>query len=138
MADKQQLYFGLLTDIKSRVQQAQVRAMLSVNAELIHLYWDIGKLIHERQRQEGWGAAVIPRLAKDLHNELPEVKGFSERNIKRMLAFYRAYEDPAVFVPRAVAQTLPRAKGPQPVAQILLRIHMVMYLSYVESGRMID
>jgi predicted nuclease of restriction endonuclease-like (RecB) superfamily len=118
MADKRQLYFGLLTDIKSRIQQAQVRAMLSVNAELIHLYWDIGKLIHQRQQQEGWGAAVIPRLAKDLHNELPEVKGFSERNIKRMLAFHRAYEDPAAFVPQLVAQTLPREKGPQPVAQI--------------------
>jgi hypothetical protein len=37
---------------------------------------------------EGWGAGVIPRLARDLHNELPEEKGFSERNIKQMLAFY--------------------------------------------------
>ena len=37
------------------------------------------------------GAAVIPRLARELCNELPEEKGYSERNIKRMLAFYRAY-----------------------------------------------
>lgn len=114
MADKRQLYSGLLTDIKSRIQQAQVRAMLSVNPELVHLdwlYWDIGKLIHERQQQKGWGAGVMPKLANDLHNELPEVKGFSERNIKRMVAFYRAYEDPAVFVPRAVAQPPPERKG---------------------------
>lgn len=41
--------------------------------------------------REGWGKAVIPRLAKDIHNEMPEVKGFSERNIGRMVAFYRAY-----------------------------------------------
>ncbi|WP_288898632.1 DUF1016 N-terminal domain-containing protein [uncultured Delftia sp.] len=78
---------ALLADIKQRVRHAQTRAMLAVNAELIRLYWDIGALIDQRQKREGWGAAVIPRLAKDLHNELPEEKGFSERNIKRMLAF---------------------------------------------------
>ena len=81
------LYATLLADIKQRVQRAQVRAMLAVNAELIRLYWDIGRVIDERQRQEGWGAGVIPRLARDLHNDLPEEKGFSERNIKQMLAF---------------------------------------------------
>ena len=84
-------YASLLKDIKSRIRQAQTRAMLSVNAELVRLYWDIGRLIHERQGREGWGATVIPRLSRDLHNKLPEVKGFSERNIKRMLAFHRAY-----------------------------------------------
>ena len=96
-------YAALLGDIKQRVRHAQTRAMLAVNAELIRLYWDIGALIHARQQQEGWGAAVIPRLARDLHNELPEEKGFSERNIKRMLAFYREYAD-LEFVPQAVAQ----------------------------------
>jgi len=56
---------------------------------MIRLYWRIGRVIDERQQREGYGTAVIPRLARDLHNELPEEKGFSERNIKRMLAFYR-------------------------------------------------
>lgn len=96
-------YIAVLADIKQRVREAQVRAMLSVNAELIQLYWSIGQTIHERQQQEGWGAGVIPRLARDLHNELPEEKGFSERNIKRMLAFYREYAE-LQFVPQAVAQ----------------------------------
>ena len=77
----------------------------SVNAELIRLYWDIGRMIEDRQRQEGWGTAVIPRLARELHNELPEHKGYSERNIKRMLGFFRAYPDPSAIVPRAVAQS---------------------------------
>ena len=70
-------YAVLLSDIKQRVRHGQTRAMLAVNAELIRLYWDIGSLIHARQQQEGWGAGVIPRLARDLHNELPEEKGFS-------------------------------------------------------------
>lgn len=99
-------YIALLSDIKQRARNAQTRAMLAVNAELIRLYWEIGALIHSRQQHQGWGAAVIPRLARDLHNELPEEKGFSERNIKRMLAFYREYADLA-FVPQPVAQIEP-------------------------------
>ena len=81
-------YAGLLAEVKSRIRGAQKRAVLAANAELIHLYWDIGRLIDRRQQEEGWGAGVIPRLATDLHNELPELKGFSERNIKRMLTFF--------------------------------------------------
>jgi len=102
-------YPVLLSDIKRRIHHAQTHAVFAVNAEMIRLYWDIGALIHQRQHQEGWGAAVIPRLARDLHNELPEEKGFSERNIKRMLTFYREYPyldtmDQRAKVPRAVAQ----------------------------------
>ncbi len=84
----------LLKEIKARIQQSQVRAILAVNAEMVRLYWDIGQMIDSRQQQEGWGAAVIPRLARELQNELAVVKGFSERNIKRMLAFFRAYQVP--------------------------------------------
>jgi len=108
-------YAPLLAEIKARVRSAQTRAVLAVNAELIRLYWEIGGMIHERQQQEGWGAAVIPRLARDLHNELPEEKGFSERNIKRMLAFHRAYPQ-ANFVPQAVAPLESDAKVPQAAA----------------------
>ncbi|EGV28132.1 protein of unknown function DUF1016 [Thiorhodococcus drewsii AZ1] len=112
-------YASLLADIKQRIRHSQTKAWLSVNAELIRLYWEIGALIDARQRQEGWGTGVIPRLARDLHNELPEEKGFSERNIKRMLAFYRAYPT-LEFVPLTVAQTEPSAepsgKVPQPAA----------------------
>jgi len=96
-------YAPLLAEIKARVRRAQTRAVLAVNAELIRLDWESGGMICQRQQQEGWGAAVIIRLARDLHNELPEEKGFSERNIKRMLAFYREYPQ-ANFVPQAAAQ----------------------------------
>ena len=85
------LYRDLLGEIKSRVRQAQRRAALSANAEMILMYWDIGHMIFARQQQEGWGAGVIPRLAADLKNELPEQKGFSETNLKRMVQFSREY-----------------------------------------------
>jgi len=108
-------YPGLLADIKQRIGQVQTRAILAVNTELIRLYWEIGQMLDARQKTEGWGAAVIPRLALDIRNELPEVKGFSERNIKRMLAFYREY--PALeFMPPAVAQIQAGGKVPQAVA----------------------
>lgn len=109
-------YSELLGQIKLRIRQGQTRAVLSANSELISMYWDIGRMLHERQQREGWGSAVIPRLARDIHNELPEIKGFSERNIKRMLAFYREYA--AAFVPQAVAQMKSSAKVPRPVAKL--------------------
>lgn len=97
------LYHDLLGEIKTRVRQAQHRAVLSANAEMILMYWDIGRMIQARQEREGWGAAVIPRLAVDLKNELPEEKGFSERNLKYMIRFAREYP-PQPIVQRPVAQ----------------------------------
>jgi predicted nuclease of restriction endonuclease-like (RecB) superfamily len=103
--DKPALHYpALLTDIRQRIRQAQTRAILAVNRELLALYWDIGCLIDERQKQEGWGAGVIPRLTKDLHNELPEEKGFSERNIKLMVQFFHEY--PTLFALEAIGQPL--------------------------------
>ncbi len=111
-------YPSLLADIKQRIRAAQVRASLSANVELIRLYWDIGRVIEARQRQEGWGRAVIPRLARDLHNEMPEVKGFSERNIGRMIAFYRDQASSPI-LPQAVAKSDPiRSIVPHVVAQL--------------------
>lgn len=107
--------------IKDRIRRAQVKAALSANAEMILMYWDIGRMIHERQQRESWGAKIIPKLSRDIRNELPEVKGFSERNLKRMRAFYREYPSLSADVPQAEAQ-LPSdgdehtEKVPQPVA----------------------
>src|SRR5689334_16120338 len=77
-------YPTLLSGIKQRIRAAQLRATLSANQELIFLYWDIGRAIAQRQKQAGWGAGILARLAQDLRNELPEVKGFSRRNLELM------------------------------------------------------
>ena len=60
------IYRDLLADIKTRIRTAQHRAARSANAEMIHLYWNIGRLIAAKREHEGWGAGVIPRLAVDL------------------------------------------------------------------------
>jgi len=101
------LYRNLLGDIKTRVRQGQHRAALSANAEMIALYWDIGRMIIARQKDEGWGAGVIPRLAADLKNEMPEEKGFSARNIGYMIRFAREY-DPSAILQRSVAKSVPQ------------------------------
>ncbi|MEO7309415.1 MAG: PDDEXK nuclease domain-containing protein [Chitinophagaceae bacterium] len=87
------IYSGLLIEIKARVRKGQLLANLSANAEMLATYWDIGKMIHERQLEQGWGKGVIPQLAKDLKNDLAEMKGFSVRNIARMVSFYKEYPD---------------------------------------------
>ncbi|MFN8254203.1 MAG: PDDEXK nuclease domain-containing protein [Bacteroidales bacterium] len=93
MKEELVFYNTLLSDIKNRVRQGQIRANLSANAEMLTTYWDIGKMIHERQQMEGWGKGVIPRLSKDLKNELTDIKGFSERNIQFMIQFYLEYSN---------------------------------------------
>jgi len=102
--DEMLQYSALLVSVKQRIRKAQIKATLSANAEMILMYWDIGNLIHMRQKEAGWGSGVIPQLSKDIRNELPEVKGFSERNLKRMIRFYREYPALSTIVPQPVAQ----------------------------------
>lgn len=86
-------YAQWLTEIKSRVLTSRQRATLAVNAELISLYWHIGRDILQRQATQGWGSKVIDRLGRDLREAFPEMKGFSTRNLKYMRAFAEAWPD---------------------------------------------
>lgn len=96
-------YASWLSDLKIRIQQAQQRATLTVNRELIALYWQLGKDILSRQAQQGWGAKVIERLSRDLRAAFPEMKGFSRANLLYMRAFAEAWPD-AEIVQQAVGQ----------------------------------
>ncbi len=96
-------YSDWLTDLKGRIHQAQQRASLSVNRELVLLYWQIGNDILERQAQQGWGSKVIERLSHDLRSTFPDMKGFSPRNLKYMRAFSEAWSEPE-FVQGVLAQ----------------------------------
>ena len=70
MNNEIEIYKGLLTNIKNRVRQGQLKVNLAANAEMLATYWDIGRMIHFQQQQKGWGKGVIPKLANDLKNEL--------------------------------------------------------------------
>lgn len=88
-----QNYTQTLTLLKQKIKSAQLKATLAVNAELINLYWEIGKTILEKQDSEGWGQGVINKLSKDLKSSFPEMKGFSPRNLGYMKKFAETYPD---------------------------------------------
>src|SRR5690554_3910080 len=96
-------YGNWLTDLKSRIQTAQQRAVRAVNRELVVLYWQIGQDILQRQAEQGWGAKVIERLSHDLRIAFPEMKGFSRANLMYMRAFAEAWPDQTI-VQQAVGQ----------------------------------
>ncbi|ETW97227.1 MAG: hypothetical protein ETSY1_23525 [Candidatus Entotheonella factor] len=96
-------YDTLLEGLKTRIRQAQVKAALAVNRELVLLYWQIGKDILARQEREGWGAGVVGRLSNDLRKAFPGMKGLSARNLNYMRSFSEAYPDEQI-VQQAAAQ----------------------------------
>lgn len=86
-------YGSFLIAVKERVRTAQYAALRAVNTELVGLYWDIGRMIVERQSGATWGKAVVQQLAGDLQSEFPGAGGFSASNLWRMKAFFDAYRD---------------------------------------------
>lgn len=97
-------YRQALTDIKLRIQSAQVRAVFAVNSELLALYWDIGRRLLQWQKDQGWGAAVVEQMSSDLHSSYPEMKGFSRSSLfamRQMVAFFSPQFE---FVPQPVGQ----------------------------------
>lgn len=96
-------YSPWLTDLTQRIHSERLRIVLTSNAAMILLYWDIGHRILEKQGLQGWGARIIDRLAFDLREQFPEMKGLSPRNLKYMRAFAAAWPDREI-VQRSVAQ----------------------------------
>lgn len=96
-------YVNFLDELKQRIRNAQIKAALAVNKELVLLYWQIGTDILQQQQAEGWGSKVITQLAKDPKREFPEMTGLSSRNLKYMRAFAEAWPDEQI-VQQLVAQ----------------------------------
>ncbi len=86
-------YKNWIQDLKQRIRSSQIKAALSVNEQMIQLYWHIGKSIVEKQQEHNWGSKVVEQIAKDLKQELPETNGFSRTNLFSMRKFYLFYKD---------------------------------------------
>ena len=97
-------YRQALADIKQRIQAAQVRAVLAVNAELLGLYWDIGRRLLQWQGERGWGAAVVEQMARDLQVTYPGMKGFSRTSLFAMRQLYAFFSPRFECVPQPVGQ----------------------------------
>jgi len=89
MLDKD--YISFFKEIKTKIKTAQIKAAIKVNEELLKLYWDIAKMIVEKQKYSKWGDSIIEKISSDLKREFPDMKGFSVRNIKYMRQWYVFY-----------------------------------------------
>ena len=96
-------YLQTLENIKGKIREAQYKAVRTVNAQLLLLYWEIGRVILQNEKEKGWGAKVIKQLSNDLRKAFPKRKGFSVRNLQYMRAFANVYPDSSI-VQQAVAQ----------------------------------
>ena len=96
-------YLNFIEEIKKEIQNQRIAVVLNANSSMICLYWNIGKAILQKQEEEGWGAKVIDRMAKDLKDAFPDMSGFSPRNIKYMRKFAECWPDFET-VQRVVAQ----------------------------------
>ena len=92
-------YPGLLAEVRDRIRSAQYAALRTVNTELVGLYWDIGRMIVQRQEAEGWGKSVVEQLATDLRAEFPGARGYSSQNLWYMRQFFLQYREDAKLQP---------------------------------------
>ena len=102
LADCFRGYAKLLRQIKQRVLLAQQRAIYAANEEMLRMYWDIGEMLQQSQDADGWGKKTLQRLAVDLKNAYPEIKGFSVRNMQCMMQFFNEYNQDLTMVKSAV------------------------------------
>lgn len=92
-------YATFKNQITQRIRTAQYEAAKAVNKEIIALYWEIGRIITERQSAQGWGKSVVENLSKDIQKEFPGIKGFGVRNVWDMARFYAEYRSNEILQP---------------------------------------
>ena len=96
MSEKENKKVARLTkaveDIKTAILRSQLRSASIVNADMLSLYYGIGKYVSEHSRNGYWGTGAIATISKQLQQELPGLRGFSEESIKKMRLFYEAWQ----------------------------------------------
>ncbi|MFI5193961.1 MAG: DUF1016 N-terminal domain-containing protein [Chitinophagales bacterium] len=84
-------YKKWLTELKSKIRSAQLKAAIAVNSTLIGFNWELGKMISEKQNETQWGDKMIDQLSKNLKTEFPDMSGLSTTNLKYCKRFYNFY-----------------------------------------------
>mgnify|MGYP001585172409 FL=1 len=123
-------YLQLLQEIKVKIKSAQIKAAISVNKELISLYWDVGRIIAEKQALGKWGDSIVDMLASDLKREFPDMKGFSRANLFNIRQWYLFYSKMDEKVQQLVRQ-LPWGHNVIIVSKIKEPAEVVFYLTEV-------
>ncbi len=97
-------YKNWLTGLKAKVRQVQLKAAVAVNQELLNFYWELGAEVVQKQKETSWGDGFLKQLSHDLMVEFPEIKGFSERNLKYIRQWFLFWSDHGSIGQQAVAQ----------------------------------
>lgn len=84
-------YKNWILDLKQKIRQTQIKAAIKVNTALKDLYWDLGKEIARKKFENTYGSGFFNLLSNDVRAEFPELKGFSESNLKFRKRFYLFY-----------------------------------------------
>ena len=146
MADfvKQSEYRDWLRDLKRQIKTGQIKAALSVNSQMIALYWDLGRQIAEKQEKAKWGSGFIEQLSRDLREEFPEMTGFSLRNLQIIKQWYLFYSQNEISKTKQVVSQLPETLNSQAISQISKQFgdtagdqflaHIVQKLSLIPWG----
>ncbi len=86
-------YKETLNLIIQKIELAQQKAIISANITLLDLYWDIGNILVNKKKEQGWGAKVIHTLSSDITSAFPGTKGYSTRNLEYMSQFAKTYSN---------------------------------------------
>ena len=97
-------YRDWLSDIKQRIQAAQLKAATAVNTALLEFYWSLGADIVQKQKDTAWGSGFLQQLSKDLMAEFPDMKGFSKRNLEHIRRWYLFYNQQNTIAKQAATQ----------------------------------
>lgn len=84
-------YKSWIGELKLKIRSTQIKAAIAVNSTLIQFYWELGKMISDKQSQTTWGDKLLEQISKDLKDEFPDLKGFSVTNLKYCKLFYRYF-----------------------------------------------
>ncbi len=115
-------YIRWVNKLKNLIQKTQIKAAVSVNRELLKLYWNMGKAISEKVGKSNWGTSVVEQLSIDLKNAFPNQKGFSRSNLFSMKKWYEFYSNSSI--------------APEKIQQLVGQIpwgHNVVILSKVKT-----
>lgn len=94
-----------VSQLKKDIRNAQIRAAIKVNTELLRLYWRMGADISEKQESASWGDGWLKELSRELMAEFPDMKGFSYRNLRYIRQWYEFYNQQPIIWQQVVAKS---------------------------------
>lgn len=86
-------YREWISEVNKRFHQSQIKAAVKVNDEMLRFYWQLGKELHDRKDKFSYGQSFYKTISRDLRRELPDVKSFSETNLRYMQKFAELYSE---------------------------------------------